>query len=109
MTVPYYETTKKSINGMKRIELERRLTEEEYLTRLMEVDSDYKPIRKDRYCLTDQNQYFEIDVYPFWQDKAIVEIELSNPDEEIRVSRFLKIIREVTENPAYKNASLARI
>lgn len=37
-----------------------------------------RQIRKDRYCLTYENQYFEIDVYPFWNDKAILEIELSD-------------------------------
>lgn len=68
-----------------------------------------RPIRKDRYCLADGNQYFEIDIYPFWQDKAILEIELSRPDEEIRIPGMLKLIREVTEDERYKNASLAKI
>ena len=30
-----------------------------------------------------ENQYFEIDVYPFWSDKAIMEIELRDEDEKI--------------------------
>ena len=64
-------------------------------------------IRKDRYCLTYQNQYFEIDVYPFWTDKAIVEIELNDENEKIRMPKKLKVIKEVTEDDSYKNASLA--
>ena len=47
-------------------------------------------------------------VYPFWNDKAILEIELSDPEEEIRFPSMLKIIREVTDDDSYKNASLAR-
>jgi len=105
----YFETRKKTITGLKRIEVEKRLSKDEYLERLMNADPTRRPIRKDRYCLADGNQYFEIDVYPFWDDKAIVEIELSNADEEIRFPQELKIIREVTEDNDYKNASLAKI
>ena len=87
--------------------MERRLTKDEYLERLMDADPTKRPIRKNRYCLSDGNQYFEIDIYPFWQDKAIMEIELSDPEEEIRFPKILTILREVTEDETYKNASLA--
>ena len=103
----YYETRKKAITGLKRVEMERRLTKDEYLERLMDADPTKRPIRKNRYCLSDGNQYFEIDIYPFWQDKAIMEIELSDPEEEIRFPKILTILREVTEDETYKNASLA--
>ena len=59
--------------------------------------------------LTYQNQYFEIDVYPFWQDKAIMEIELSNQDEKIEFPKEIKVIREVTDDDNYKNANLANL
>ena len=104
----YFQTTKKG-TGIKRVEIERRLTQDEYLRLLMDSDPNCRPIRKTRYCLTHDNQYFEIDVYPFWQDKAIVEIELNNENSEIRFPELLKVIKEVTGDEAYKNASLARI
>lgn len=105
----YFETCKKAVTGLKRVEIERRLTKDEYLERLMDADPLRKPIRKDRYCLADGSQYFEIDVYPFWSDQAIMEIELSNPDEEIRFPAMIKVIREVTDDEQYKNSSLAKI
>jgi len=105
----YFETCKKRISGLKRIEIEKRLTKDEYLTRLMDADPTRRPIRKDRYCLADGKQYFEIDIYPFWNDKAIAEIELSDPDQEICFPDFIKIIKEVTDDEAYKNSSLAKI
>jgi CYTH domain-containing protein len=61
-----------------------------------------------RYCLTYDNQYFQIDVYPFWKDKAIAEIELHDVSEKVRFPKEIKVIREVTDDPEYKNASLAR-
>ena len=102
-------TTKRAITGMKRIEVEKRLTKDEYLAALMEADVTRRQIRKTRYCLTWGIQYFEIDVYPFWKDKAIVEIELSDENAEIDFPPQLRVIREVTDDPSYKNAELAQM
>ena len=104
-----FKTRKRLIDGMKRIELEERLSQEEYMRLLMEADPTKRPIRKTRYCLTWDNQYFEIDVYPFWNDRAVAEIELSDENTPIRFPKELKVIREVTDDPAYKNAALAEI
>ena len=105
----YFETTKRKISDVKRVEIERRLSESEYLSLLMEADTTRRQIRKDRYCLTYDGQYFEIDVYPFWKDRAIAEIELSDEKTAIRFPEEIRVIREVTGDDAYKNASLAKI
>ena len=105
----YFLTIKKEVSDMKRVEVEQRLSQEEYLKLLMEADTTRRQIRKTRYCLTYENQYFEIDIYPFWNDKAIAEIELSNENVEIVFPKQLKVIREVTGDDSFKNASLAKI
>lgn len=105
----YFQTTKKKITELKRVEVERRLSKDEYLRLLMDADPACRPIRKTRYCLTFENQYFEIDVYPFWKDKAILEIELADEAAEIHFPAQIKVIEEVTDDDSYKNASLARI
>jgi len=105
----YFQTTKKKVTDVKRVEIERRLSQAEYLKLLMDADTTKRQIRKTRYCLTYENQYFEIDVYPFWDDKAIVEIELSDENTEIVFPEQIQVIREVTDDESYKNASLARI
>ena len=104
----YTQTTKKKVTDVKRVEVERRLSKDEYLRLLMDADPNCRPIRKTRYCLTYDNQYFEIDVYPFWNDRAIAEIELNNENEQIRFPADIKVIKEVTEDDSYKNASLAK-
>lgn len=104
----YYQTTKRRISDIKRVEMERRLSESEYIRLLMNADTTRRQIRKDRYCLTYENQYFEIDVYPFWNDKAIAEIELSDENAAIKFPKQIKVIKEVTGDDAYKNASLAK-
>lgn len=105
----YVQTMKRLVDSFKRIEVEYRLTKDEYLRMLMEADTSKRQIRKTRYCMTYDNQYFEIDIYPFWDDKAIVEIELASEDQEIRLPEQFKVIREVTDDDEYKNSSLATI
>lgn len=105
----YYLTVKRRLSDTTRIETESRLSQDEYLTMLMEADTTKRQIRKTRYCLTYQSQYFEIDVFPFWNDKAIAEIELNNEDDEIIFPKQIKIIKEVTADEAYTNVSLAGI
>ena len=105
----YFQTTKRKVSDIKRVEIERRLSESEYLRLLMNADTTRRQIRKDRYGLTYKNQYFEIDVYPFWNDKAIAEIELSDENAEINFPKQIKIIKEVTDDENYKNAFLAII
>jgi CYTH domain-containing protein len=105
----YFKTIKRTLEGAKRVEIEKRLTRDEYLSLLMDVDTDRRQIRKTRYCLTEQSRYFEIDVYPFWNDRAIMEIELASEDEEIVIPEGIRVIREVTDDPSYKNAALAKI
>lgn len=104
----YFKTTKKKISDTTRVEVEERLSQAEYLRLLMDADTSLHQIRKTRYCLTYESQYFEIDVYPFWQDKAIAEIELLNEKEQIKFPKFLKVIREVTGDALFRNAALAK-
>ena len=105
----YYQTTKRQVTPVKRVETERRLTQNEYLRLLMDADPACRPVRKTRYCLMHDNQYFEIDVYPFWNDQAIVEIELTDENAPIDFPDYLHVIREVTDDPSFRNAALAKI
>ena len=105
----YYETVKKPIDGLKRVEVERHLTQKEYLKRLMDADPNKRTIRKTRYRLMYEGQYFEIDLFPFWSDKALCEIELSDEHTPVKLPPALQVIREVTDDAAYRNAALAEM
>ena len=90
-------------------EVERRLSQAEFLKLAMEADPARRPIRKNRYCLTYQNQYFEIDIYPFWKEQAIAEIELTDENARVEFPKEIRVIKDVTEDGNYRNAALARI
>lgn len=106
-TFTYTKTIKKSVSDIKRIEREKRISKDEYLRLLMNADTNKKPIRKTRYCLMYKNQYYEIDVYPNWKDKAIMEIELQNEKQEYKLPNFIKVVKEVTGDKEYSNYYLA--
>ena len=103
----YSKTRKIDVSQVKRVEIETRLTKEEYINELLNADLTKGQIIKDRYCLCYQNQYFEIDVYPFWNDSAIAEIELTNENDKIILPDFIKPICEVTNDPEYRNSNIA--
>ncbi len=94
-------------SGTKRMELEERISREEYLALLLRADPARRSIVKSRFCLTHGGKYFEIDVFPFWSDKAYLEIELKTEDEEFAIPDFIKVIRDVTDEKEYGNAALA--
>ena len=103
----YSKTRKINISNLKRIEVEERLTEEEYINELLNADPSKGQIIKTRYCLSYNNQYFEIDIYPFWKDKAILEIELSSEKDKIDLPPFINVIDEVTDDLRYRNNEIA--
>ena len=95
-------------SGAGTIELERKLSGDEYRGLLMNADPERHVIKKDRYYLIYRSRYFKIDVYPFWTDRAIAEIELTEPGQEIIFPEEIRVIREITNEEAYQNASLAK-
>ena len=105
----YYKTRKRMVEGMKRIEMEERLTKNEYLDLLMQADPDYRPIRKQRFCLSENGLYYNIDLFPQWNDQALMEIELYDKDEQVRFPEGIRVIREVTGEAEFSNPSIARI
>ena len=104
----YYETVKKPLDGEKLVEVERNLTQKEYLKRLVDADPARRTVRRKRYCLISGGQYLEVDLFPFWSDRALCEVQLSHEDAPVALPPQLKIIREVTDDPAYRNAALAQ-
>lgn len=104
----YSKTRKINVNNLKRIEVEERLTQEEYINELLNADPERGQIIKTRYCLSYNNQYFEIDIYPFFKDKAICEIELDSENQKVDIPPFIEVIDEVTDDLKYRNSEIAK-
>lgn len=103
----FYYTKKINVGRGERIEEEEKISPERYIELLTETDISMHQISKIRYCFVYKNRYFEMDVYPFNNEYAILEIELNEINEEIEMPP-VTVIKEVTDDSAFKNSSLAK-
>ena len=103
----YTHNTKIKLSAMKRIELEDEVSKEEYEELIKRADPKCRTIEKVRYCVEFDGFEFEIDVFPFWSDKAFMEVEMPSEDTMVNLPDFVKIIREVTDDNRYTNHALA--
>ena len=103
----YIKTEKSKLTELTRQETESMISEQEY-NKLMEFKHpQLDTVTKARYCLLWSGKYFEIDVFPFWNDVAYLEIELMSEDEKVELPPFVQVIKEVTFDKRYTNKSLA--
>lgn len=104
----YIKTTKQKISDLKRIEREAFITEEQYGQYISNKEYCHGTISKDRYCFVWKNQYFELDVFPFWDKFALLELELLDENQSYVLPDFVYVIREVTTDKQYRNKTLAK-
>ena len=105
--ISYFYTEKIFYTAMTRKETEFEISEGRYSELMAQVNEDYTPIEKQRICFEYSDQLFELDIYPFSDRLAIMEIELSDPEQNINFPHFVEVIREVTGIDSYSNGALA--
>ncbi len=103
----YTHTTKTKLSDLRRIEDEEELTQEQYLRLLQRADPARNVIEKTRWCFRYEGQLFELDVFPFWADRAFLEIEIPDESQPVRLPPWLQLVREVSADPRYTNAALS--
>lgn len=105
--VTYTYTEKRFITPVIRDEREREISSAEYEQLLLQRDDKCVPVEKVRYRFDYNNQLFELDVYPFSDKLAILELELDTPEQKIDFPDYIKVIKDVSADKKYSNASLA--
>ena len=103
----YTETVKRRLDSMSAEESEREISAEEYDRLKAKIAHGCHPVRKTRHEFVFEGQLFEIDVYPFWRESCIMETELETKLDTPRLPPFIRIVREVTGDRRYSNASLS--
>ena len=103
-----YTYSKITINKDKNVETETRLTQDAYIEELINIDTSKKIIIKDRYCLTVNSVYYEIDIYEHLEDKAICEVELTRSS-ELQLPSIIEVIEDITNNEEYTSYYFASI
>ena len=103
----YFYTEKRIGDDGTRWVTERPISEKQYVNYLMECDAKLHPVLKQKFSFTYEGHRIDIDIYPFSEDKAVLFAYGIKPDDTPVLPESVKIIREVTGDPEYKNRRLA--
>ena len=102
----FYTEKRTTVSGQ--WETEKPISEKEYIRYLMEGDTSLHTVHKTKYRFVYRGCRFEIDVYPFSQDRAIMRAALPENISALDAPPEITVLREVTDDPAYKNRQLAK-
>ena len=103
----YFYTEKHIRPGGTKWDTAKPITEKDYNRYLLEADPELQSVDKTKYRFVYDSCRFEIDVYPFSADKAVM-FRYSEND-EAAIPPEIRVIREVTGAPDYKNKQLANV
>ena len=106
--VEHTETKKVRIDKTSAYEDERIITPQEYESLLQKRAEGSITLNKVRHTFKYSGQIFEVDIYPNWTYTCIMEIELPTRDTVVNMPPFIRIVREVTGEREYSNASMSR-
>lgn len=107
-SVSYRRTAKRRVGAFAFDEREDAIDEAAWAAALARADPARRPIRKVRHVVAHGAQTLEIDVFEDPAGLVVVEVELASEDEPVDLPRWLGEWREVTGDPRYFNAALAR-
>lgn len=105
-----FQTTKKRISARSKNEVETELNHFDYMRLRNESSHDSKAIKKIRTYFVYEDQYFELDEFSTpYQNLILLEIELLEEDDKVTLPPFIKVIKEVTDDPRYSNSHIAKM
>lgn len=91
-----------------RIKTDRILTEREYKDYLKYIDPEINETRKQRYSFIYNDLFYKLDVYDFDTTKGILAIDYPAEYRQLPIPDYVKVIKNVTDDPSYKNYYLAK-
>ncbi|MBI2023511.1 AAA family ATPase [Candidatus Giovannonibacteria bacterium] len=106
----YYQTFKTHITEGAREEREERISSSKFYSLLKTRSPIHDTLKKIRTCFLSDNQYFELDT--FLEPKRlhglqILEIEVTEENSKVSISKWLGRTKEVTKDPRYENYTLS--
>ncbi len=106
--ISFRKTFKRSLSDLTRVEIEEEISLEEYTLLSRYILEGTAPIEKTRLTFSYEGFTLEVDIFPFWQDKAFLEIEVESESINPPIPSFIKIIEDVSTNKAYRNFNLSK-
>ena len=106
--IVYTETRKIRIDKISSYEDERQIDEATYNTLIRGIKEGTRTLTKTRHTFKFYDRIFEVDIYPEWNGSCILEIELPSSETEIEMPLFISVIKEVSGDKKYTNASMSK-
>ena len=103
----YFYNEKHVIPETGKWDTERPISRKDYERYLLEADPALREVHKVKYRFSYGHGHFEIDIYPFSKERAVMFCYADS--EELVIPPEIDIIKEVTGDPEYKNRNLARV
>ena len=103
----YFYTEKITMPDGAKWVTEKPISEKVFVRYLMESDSALHSVRKTKYRFIHKDCRCALDVYPFSDTRAVLFQYTSRADDPL--PEELRVIREVTGDPDYKNRHLAKV
>lgn len=103
----YIKTFKETVTDLTRIETETEIDKEEYDKLTLFRNPDTFPIVKERHSFSLSGFVYEVDVFPFWQDRAYLEVEVSSEEITPPIPEFIDVIRDISHDKRFRNSALA--
>ncbi|MBP5548188.1 MAG: AAA family ATPase [Bacteroidales bacterium] len=105
----YFLTTKIRLAADRNYEHECQIDENQYKELLQEANPEKRTIYKRRCCFLWENQYFELDKFIEPEiGHYLLEIEDAEDPATVKFPPFLRILEDVTGDPAYYNSNIAK-
>ena len=99
---------KRVLGPGKKIEREESIRASEYAALLNERNPNQNTIHKIRHCFIHNHRCWELDVYQSPRiGLVILEVEVPNFDEKLKIPSWLGKVTEVTQDSSYSNFSLS--
>lgn len=106
--ISFRKTFKRSLSDLTRVEIEEEISLEEYTLLSRYILEGTAPVEKNRLTFTYEGFTLEVDIFPFWQDKAFLEIEVESENVKPPIPPFIKVLEDVSKDKAYRNFNLSK-
>lgn len=102
-----YYLTRKGIGNYNDYQ-EKSISKDVYDALMLEMDTERKPIIKERWYFSEGDTYYNLDVYPSWENYAVVEIRGSKENVDVSLPIGIEEVRNVTGNIRFSNYAFSK-
>ena len=106
-----YNHEVKIYKNKERIQTKRQITAREYIEICEQQKAPgFKELQKFRQCFIYEQDYFMVETFLNCDGQpSLLRIETNQKEDELKLPKFCKVVREVTEDNLYAASNLARI